>query len=434
MRGMGRFPGRLAAAFAGVFVLVLGGAVVLHVLRSPGSGHQDQASVGSEAEVTLSASKPPFPPVAPLPVAPLPVVAPRLTVTVPAGAAIESMTLSPDGKTLADWLDGGIVQVRDAASGKVLATLNPGHLQINPLPSSLLAFSPDGRTLAVGVSGDMGFTGTVPNSKIPAPAASRVEIWDLASRKITATVPVPDDQVSSLAFSPNGRTLAVGAGRTLVLWSPATRASIDVPTDQLHMQGDAMFVSFSADSRYLAVANNSGCIQLWDVRGTRFTRSVSAEPGACTPGGQAAGGAEFSAVTISPDGTVVAAVGHITGDGSGGQSDDSPVAWLCYTLSGKITDLTATYPAGQQHEFSSAAFSPDGGLLAAGGDNGRVEIWNARTGQAVKAFDVPPAETVNPVAFSPDGNVLAAVQASVNATGPGQGTIQVWDVYGPNRP
>ena len=166
----------------------------------------------------------------------------------------------------------------------------------------------------------------------------------------------------------------------------------------------------------------------------RFTRSVSAEPGACTPGGQAAGGAGFSAVTISPDGTVVAAVGYINGYGPGGQSDDSPVAWLCSMLSGKLTDLTATYPAGKQHGFSSAAFSPDGGLLAAGGDTGRVEIWNTRTGQAVKAFDVPHAETVNPVAFSPDGKVLAAVQASVNATGPGQGTIEVWDVYGPNRP
>ncbi|MFF3573846.1 WD40 repeat domain-containing protein [Nocardia jiangxiensis] len=68
--------------------------------------------------------------------------------------------------------------------------------------------------------------------------------------------------------------------------------------------------------------------------------------------------------------------------------------------------------------LNSIAFSPDGTLLAAGGNFGSIALWNARTRQPDGAPLTGHTDKVTSVAFSPDGTLLA--------TGSWDNTIRLW--------
>jgi WD40 repeat protein len=101
------------------------------------------------------------------------------------GVKVESVAFSPNGRTLAvgDW--NGDVGLWDTSSSQRTATLSESSTAFG------VAFSPNGRTLAVGDnSGDIG-------------------LWDTSSGQRTATLS-EGSVVTSVAFSPNGQTLAAG--------------------------------------------------------------------------------------------------------------------------------------------------------------------------------------------------------------------------------
>jgi WD40 repeat protein len=121
-----------------------------------------------------------------------------------AAAEVRVLAMSPDGKTLASAGDDPAVQLWDVAAGKPGPKLS-GHTDW----VEALAFGPDGKTLASG-----GHDGTV-------------KLWDMASGKKALDVPAraaaqpnqpppADNAVLALAFSPDGKTLAVGGTDTLI--------------------------------------------------------------------------------------------------------------------------------------------------------------------------------------------------------------------------
>src|SRR4029077_14805939 len=112
--------------------------------------------------------------------------------------------------------------------------------------SSTLAFSPDGKTLAASSS------------------QTGVNLWNIATGKLRTRLESEAATVVSLAYSRDGRTLVMGNTASLVLLDVLTeteRCRITDPT------ANALGLAFSLDGRRIVTAGSGGLITLWDPTG-----------------------------------------------------------------------------------------------------------------------------------------------------------------------
>ena len=247
---------------------------------------------------------------------------------------------------------------------------------------SSVSFSPDGSTLASG-------------------AGRTVVLSDVATKTIIATIAAVDwGLVSSVSFSPDGSTLASGgADGAVKLWDVATKTNI--ATLEAHKKGRTVSVSFSPDGETLATGAADGAVKLWDV---------ATKTNIATLEGSKLEDDVFSAafsptVSFSPDGETLAA----------GSLDDAPTTVKLWDVASKTNIATL----GTREAVYSVSFSPDGETLAVGG-RGRdtVQLWDVASKTNIATLKA--TGTVYSVSFSPDGAILAA--------GSGNGVVQLWDV------
>jgi WD40 repeat protein len=297
----------------------------------------------------------------------------------------------------------------------------------------LLAFAPDGRTLATAAGDE------------PQGAAAVVTLWRVDDGQAQATFNTRLGTFHTLQWSADGSLVGVASVRrsernedvpVVVLWERATgrerkrlegyRDLAFAPRDRLAAlvgkdytvklwdldkdqeratfpagtRNGAFSVAFAPDGRRLAVMGSrdgdrlyEGVVTLWDVatgkKHAEFTK---------------VGIGSNASVAFSPDGTTLAWR-------TGGQLS------LWDTATGKRRSALLE---GDLHSPVAIAFSPDSRLLATGTGAGAVSLWDVATGDLRRGHADAHAGTVRAVAFAPDGNLLASAGWDRS--------VKLWDV------
>ena len=331
--------------------------------------------------------------------------------------SVKSISFSPDGSTLASG-SGDEIRFWDVNTGETLQTLT-GHTD----DVKSISFSPDGSTLASG-SAEIRFwdvnTGETlqtltghtddvksisfsPDGSMLAAVPevfwdSTVLLWDVNTGELrTFTTRFPN----SVAFSPDGNTLAIGGNWRTDILNANTGGPIHT-FSKIACRVES--VAFSPDGNTLAGGGSDGIVRLWDIKtGTEMQ----------IPTGQGVG----VKVAFSPDGNTLATVPlpHI-----GGQV----LLWDVNT--GKQLQEFTADGSGLVRIFSMA-FSPDGNTLATGsgdydhieGSFGTVTLWDVNTRETLQTL-TGHTDDVKSISFSPDGSTLA--------TGSRDGAVLLWEL------
>lgn len=360
---------------------------------------------------------------------------------------LSTVAFSPDGKILAS---SGAAQIYqwDVATGQAGPPLTSGFTALNsPL---YIAYSPKGDLLASadadgnvrlwnpgtrepigkplpadpGTSSSNGVNAVAfsPDGSLlaSADADGTVKLWDPTTGRLVrelTTRPSGDLGVEDVAFSPGGSLLAsADADGYVKLWNPATGSQAGPLLAANPEAGQPEAVAFASRSGLLASADANGTVQLWDATAGR---SVGATLNAS--GDQLIRFASEGALLTS-DGDGYAAEVQLPGH-SVWATNQTPAAIspdgrdYAIAASGgvRLTTRTGTQflpltDPGNDSQVYTVAFSPDGTLLAAGGGNGYVRLWNTATwssGPLLPANTAGDPSGVLSVAFNPGGALLA---------------------------
>ncbi len=297
---------------------------------------------------------------------------------------------SPDGSLLA--IHSGLITLWETGTGKQIATLP------DAFHSTKLAFSPDGAMLAAGslsfgtitlwdlsewtgprpfaleiISGD-GQQGA-PGVALPGPLV--VEVRDqygdpLPDTAVTFTVTDGDGSLSGQFMVEHTTTDASGRAELIFTLGPQPGRNIVGVS-----LGGRELARFAADGVGTAVAELGGDYRTWHLPETAAARL-----------GKGVIGEGDRAVALSPDGRCLAVASAIG-------------VWLYEAATSRALALLAT-----ERPVHSVSFSLQG-TLAAGLDNGQVELWEVETGERIGTLRHGGWSGLT-VAFSPDGTRLAS--------------------------
>ncbi len=214
-------------------------------------------------------------------------------------------------------------------------------------------------------------------------------LYNAADTGLEGSFDTDSDGVASVAFSPDGATLATGAAGSISgdvhLWDAATGEMINT----FHGYDTVIDASFSPDGTTLATGDEEGVVHLWNTSGD-LLHTLTGH------------GSWVNAVAFSPDGATLA-----TGSADG-------TARLWDTATGEQLHVLSD----DHGEVFDVAFSPDGATLATGSADGTARLWDTADHEERHAIDPGDDLPVYDVVFGSGGDVLVT-----NTTT----TVSLWD-------
>ena len=341
---------------------------------------------------------------------------------------VRNLAFSPDSETLAIARQDNHILLYDIASQKVARTLT-GHTA----PVNFVSWSAAGDNLLTG-----GQDGTLRLWKValpptaqrlaeqfyPAPVvlsrdghllaaitmSNDITLWDMRSEKKIGTIPTYGQTPWSMAFTPNGRALAVGAHNRMVYLTDVKTQRLLHIFPELNVpelrasQYVVTTLAFSPDARWLAAGVGTpfhdgldrGRALIWDMKSPEkpFVLFDCAFA--------------VSDMRFSPDCKLLAAGGH----------DNKVRLWRVGSWKQPYQTLDVPDVSDPDHSLA-LAFAPHSDLLAVGGHNGPIALYAMPAGTQ-KSLLIGHSGRVRSLAFAPDGLTLAS--------GSDDATIMLWDV------
>ncbi|QEH31639.1 Serine/threonine-protein kinase PrkC [Aquisphaera giovannonii] len=365
------------------------------------------------------------------------------------------VALSPDGRTALAWTESG-GRLIDAGSGEARGRF-PGDMAWTHA-----AFAPDG-TLAIGGVPQRSEDGVqyVSTGKV------LLRIWDPATSAVRAELPTRLEDLAALAFAGGGATLVAGGGRSgsdlIEVWDVAGKSV------RREITGRAVRITalaVSPDGATLASGGDDRMVKLWQL--DEKARSWTAGPGrlkatyrghARRPVALAFADGDRAVISIDEEGTAMTWDAGSNPETRRLGEHGWRINTVSYTADGErlvavdYTDvivydaetgrrLSQSTPG---HWIFAAALSPDGRILAVGGEAGEgggapglISLLDPADGRAVARLEPgDDTQSVTGLAFSPDGRVLAAVVRGREFADEGDeepppgdraSSVQLWDV------
>ncbi|MGF7233924.1 MAG: WD40 repeat domain-containing protein [Frankia sp.] len=306
----------------------------------------------------------------------------------PDDGPIRAVTFSRDGHSLFSGTDAGVLSVFNVTNPRSPVAVYPADGQSGRAPITTgtnitgLASSPDGKTVAVANSSEQVLVYT--------PTRSSGPVQYLNHGWVTWAV----------AFSPNGRSVATGAeDHQLRIWAvPGPVISSDA--------GDFSAGATAQTAGVVATGSSTGQLELWDVSDRYQPKNLASI---------VAHRHQIDGIAFGRHDTLLATVGD----------DDAVKLWNITTRSRPTLLASVTVP--DAHAAETVALTPDGQRLVVGTDGGRLEVFDLGNLRAPRRISTQKAHTelVTRITISPDGRTVASVSLDRS--------VKLWALGGDGR-
>ncbi|NMB54283.1 MAG: PQQ-binding-like beta-propeller repeat protein [Leptolinea sp.] len=279
------------------------------------------------------------------------------------GKTYNSLKFSPDGTALFGGGADGAIAIWKVADGSLLKQLDGNGSPI--------------RSLAVSLDGQLVVAGSEDKT---------LSMWNVESGVRFISITAHYKPVNIVAISPDSRIIASGSDdNTFILWDTSNGKQLRLTPATSGVRS----LTFNGDGSGIVTGEQNGTVNLWEVATGKLNKTISKVPG------------EVNSLAFNADYSILA-IGANT-----------------LHLWRASDDALAAPFRGFSNSVTSVAFNKDATLLAAGNQDGRISLWDPKTGNQIALLEGHTGD-VAALTFSNNGRFLASGGADNN--------IIVWDV------